>query len=121
MKKNRLFDVGKLRHRVGLYATTRTDDGSGGFERSDPSGETKVQDYWAHIQPVTAMERQWGEQFTEQTTHSCWLRYNSLVKERMILRRYVPKGHIDYYIISAFDPDNLGEWMLLALREGGPL
>lgn len=116
MKKRRLFDIGRMRHRVSIYVVTRTDDGSGGFDREDPSGATKLNDYWAHIAPVTARERQWGEQFTEVTTHACWLRYNELVKPGMILRY----RNVDYYIEQAYDPDNLQEWLLLALREGGP-
>ena len=115
--KSRMFDIGKLRHRVSLYAVTREDDGSGGFDRADPSGATKIQDYWANLEPVSAKERQWGEQFTEVTTHKCWLRYNTLVQQGMILRY----RNVDYYIEQVYDPDNLQEWLFLTLREGGPM
>lgn len=115
--KNRLFDIGKLRHRVSLYAVDRQDDGSGGFDRQDPSGATKIQDYWARIEPVSARERQWGDQFTEVTTHKCWLRYNTLVQQGMVLRY----RNVDYYIEQAYDPDNTQEWLFLTLREGGPM
>lgn len=117
MKRRRLFDIGLMRHRVSLYTITRRDDGSGGYDRDDPSTVTKLNDYWAHMQPVTAREREWGEQFTELTTHTCWLRYNKLVVPGMVLRF---RG-IDYYVESVYDPDNLQEFMLLTLREGGPL
>lgn len=117
MRFNRLFDIGKLRHRVSIYAVTRKDDGAGGFERQDPSGATKINDYWANIEPVSAKERQWGEQFTELTTHKCWLRYNPLVTEGMILRF----RNVDYYVEQVYDPDNRQEWLILTLREGGPM
>lgn len=114
----RKFDIGKMRHRVSLYATTRVDDGAGGFTRSDPSGATKIDDYWANVEPVSAKERQWGEQFTEITTHKCWLRYNTLIadQEGMILRF----RNVDYYVESIYDPDQLQEFLMLTLREGGP-
>lgn len=115
--KRRLFDIGKMRHRFSVYAVTRVDDGSGGFDRSDPSGNTKINDYWGFIEPVLSHERQWGEQFTEKTTHSCWLRYNTLVKPGMIIRY----DNVDYYIETAYDPHNRKEFLLLGLREGGPL
>jgi head-tail adaptor len=119
MKKRRLFDIGHMRHRISVYTVTRVDDGSGGFDRSDPSEATKIGDYWAHVQPVTARERQWGEQFTEVTTHTCWLRYHDAVAslEGGILRF---RG-VDYYIEQAYDPDNLKNFLVLTLREGGPL
>jgi SPP1 family predicted phage head-tail adaptor len=115
--KSRLFDIGKLRHRVSIYEVTRTDDGSGGFDREDPSEDTLLGEYWARIDPVSARERQWGDQFTEVTTHKCWLRYNTLVKPGMTLRF----RSVDYYIEQAFDPDNRLEWLYMTLREGGPM
>ena len=114
--KRRLFDLGKMRHRVSVYVVDRDDDGSGGFDRQDPSGGTKLGDFWAHIAPVSAKERQWGEQFTEETTHHCWLRHNTLIEPGMILRF----RNVDYYIEQAYDPDNLQEFLFLTLREGGP-
>jgi SPP1 family predicted phage head-tail adaptor len=115
--KNRLFDIGKMRHRVTLYTVTRVDDGAGGFERQDPSVPTELGTFWARVDPVSAKERQWGEQFTELTTHQCWLRYNAAVLPGMILRH---KG-ADHYIESVYDPDNLKEFIFLTLREGGPM
>jgi hypothetical protein len=44
--KNRLFDIGKMRHRVTLYTVTRVDDGAGGFERQDPSVPTELGTFW---------------------------------------------------------------------------
>ena len=117
----RKFDVGQLRHRVAIYSSNRVSDGAGGFDRSDPSGADLIGCYWCNIQPVTARERQWGEQFTEQTTHTCWLRYNVLIKEGMTLTRTVGDTLISYYLEGLFDPDNMMEWYLLTLREGGPL
>lgn len=119
--KRRMFDIGKMRHRIRVYATNRVDDGSGGFDRSDPSGADHIGNYWCHIEPVTARERQWGEQYTELTTHRCWLRYNTLIKEGMTLRRVLGSSTIDYYVESMVDPDNLGEFLVLMLREGGPM
>lgn len=115
----RLFDTGKLRHRVSLYTVTRVDDGSGGFDRTDPSEDSKIGTFWGHVEPVTARERQWGGQFTEVTSHKCWLRYHTAVSglEHGIL---VFKGD-QYYIETAFDPDELKEWLVLGLRKGGPM
>jgi SPP1 family predicted phage head-tail adaptor len=115
--KRRLFDIGKMRHRISLYEITRTDDGAGGFERSDPSNPTKIGAFWGRIEPLTVRERTWSEQFTQVTTHSCWLRYNAQVQQGMIVR----KGSIDYYVETVIDPNQLKEFMLLGLREGGPL
>lgn len=116
--KNRLFDIGKVRHRVSLFFVNRKDDGSGGFDREDPiDNEIAPLNLWARIEPVSAKERQWGEQFTEVTTHKCWLRYNTLVQQGMILRY----RNVDYYIEQAYDPDNTQEWLFLTLREGGPM
>jgi SPP1 family predicted phage head-tail adaptor len=117
MKKRRLFDIGRMRHRVSVFHVNREDDGSGGFDRKDPvDNEVGPLVLWAHIQPVTGRELQWGEQFTEVTTHACWLRYNVLVQPGMILRF----RNVNYYIEQAYDPDNLQEFLLLTLREGGP-
>lgn len=110
-------DIGKFRQRVTIYEATRVDDGSGGFDRQDPSDATKVGTFWADLKPVSAKERTWGGQFTEQTTHKCWLRKNAAAVPGAIVR----EGTTDYYIESAYDPDNLGEFMMLTLREGGPL
>lgn len=118
MKNNRLFDLGKMRHRVSLYTVTRVDDGAGGFVRQDPaSAPTLIGTFWARVDPVSAKERQWGEQFTELTTHQCWLRYNAAVVPGMILRF---RG-VDYYVETVYDPTNLGEFLMMNLREGGPL
>ena len=121
MSKRRLFDVGKMRHRIAIYGTNRVEDGSGGFDRGDPSGADLIGRYWGHVEPVSVKERQWGEQFTELTTHTCWLRYNTLVEEGMTLRRLFRDRHVDYYVEGMYDPNNLGEWLVLMLREGGPL
>jgi head-tail adaptor len=119
--KKRMFDLGKMRHRIKVYATNRVDDGSGGFDRSDPSGADLIGEFWCHIAPVTSRERQWGEQYTELTTHIAWLRYNSLLKEGMTLRRIISDTTVDYYLERMIDPNNLREFSLLMLREGGPL
>lgn len=119
--KRRLFDIGRMRHRIKVYATNRTDDGSGGYTRSDPSGADHIGDYWCHIAPVSARERQWGEQYTEVTTHVCWLRYNTLIKEGMTFRRIVNDSYVDYYVEKLYDPDNLQEFHMVMLREGGPM
>lgn len=118
--KKRKFDIGKMRHRIRIYATTRIEDGSGGYDRTDPSGADLIGAYWCHIEPVSAREIQWGEQFTEVVTHSCWLRYNRLIKEGMTVRRVIGSEHVDFYVEKLYDPDNLKEWLLLGLREGGP-
>ena len=119
--KRRLFDLGKMRHRIKVYATNRVDDGSGGYDRSDPSGADHIGDFWCHIEPVTSRERQWGEQYTEQTTHRCWLRYNSLLKEGMTLRRVIGSTVVDYYLESMTNPDETRQYHMLMLREGGPM
>lgn len=119
--KRRLFDLGKMRHRVRVYATHRVPDGSGGFDRSDPSGSNLIGTYWCHIEPVSSRERQWGEQYTELTTHKCWLRYNTLIKEGMTLQRVIKSDVINFYVESMVDPNNLREFHLLMLREGGPM
>ena len=115
--KRRLFDIGKMRQRVSLYTVTRTDDGAGGFTRTDPSAGTLIGTYWGNIDPVSARERQWGEQFTELTTHVCWLRWRSDVYETGIVRC----SGVDYYVEKAYDPDRLKEFIVMTLREGGPL
>lgn len=122
MSFRRRFDIGQMRHRIRVYATTRVDDGAGGFTRTDPSGADLIGKYWGHIEPINYRERQWGEQFTELTTHICWLRYNSLIKEGMTLMRTQRNANIEYYVQNAFDPDNgMNEYLMLALREGGPM
>jgi len=117
--KRRRFDIGKMRHRVTLYNTVREDDGYGGFDRLDASVSTEIGEYWAHIEPVSAHERIWGGQFTELTTHKCWLRYNDLLTglDGAIMSW---KGK-QYYIERIYDPNNLKEFLFLVLREGGPL
>lgn len=119
--KKRMFDLGKMRHRIRVFATHRVDDESGGYDRSDPSGADHIGDYWCHIEPVSARERQWGEQYTELTTHRCWLRYNTLLKEGMTLQRIIGDTTVNYYLESLIDPNNLREFHLVMLREGGPL
>lgn len=119
--RRRSFDIGKMRHRVSVYATNREMDSSGGFDRTDPSSADLIGKYWCHIEPVSARERQWGEQYTEVVTHRCWLRYNSLLQEGMALRRIIRGLAVDYYLESLVDPDNLQQWHMLMLREGGPL
>ena len=121
MTKTRSFDLGKMRHRIAVYATERVEDGAGGFDRKDPSGSELIGRYWCHIRPVTAKERQWGEQFTEVTTHMCWMRYNTLIKEGMTFRRIIGSNQVDYYVESFYDPDQLQQYQIVMLREGGPL
>lgn len=121
MKEQRKFDVGKMRHRIAVYAINRQDDEHGGFDRNDPTGGDLIGRFWCKIYPVMGMERQWGEQFTEVTTHMCWLRYNSLLKEGMLLRRILTDQTIDYYLERLVDPSNLKEFHVAMLREGGPL
>lgn len=120
MTKKRLFDISKMRHRIRIYGIGRTEDGSGGFTRSDPSGADLIGAYWSYIRPVSARERQWGEQFTEVVTHMAWLRYNTLIKEGMTARRVFGDRTVDYYVETIYDPDNLKEFLVLGLREGGP-
>lgn len=115
--KRRLFDIGAMRDRIEVHVVTRTDDGAGGFERADPSGATLLNKFWSKLEPVSARERQWSEQFTEVITHACWLRYNRLVTHGMIV---IFKGE-EFYVESAFDPDRRMEFLLLALRKGGPM
>lgn len=114
--KKRLFDIGKMRQRVSLYTVTRTDDGAGGFTREDPAPGNLIGTYWGNIDPISARERQWGIQFTEVTTHVCWLRYNTNVYETGLV---ICDG-VTYYVESAFDPDRLKEFIMMTLREGGP-
>ena len=121
MTKRRLFDIAKMRHRIAVYRISRTEDGSGGFDRSDPSLKDLIGHYWGYIRPVSLRERQWGEQFTEVVTHVCWLRYNTVVQEGMTVRRVTTARSIDYYVHGIYDPDNLQEFLVLMLREGGPL
>lgn len=120
MTKRRLFDIGKMRHRIAVYGISRTEDGSGGFDRSDPSNTTLIMRFWGHIRPVSTRERQWGEQFTEVVTHVCWLRYNTLITEGMSVRRNFADRQQNYYVEGVYDPDNLKEFLVLMLREGGP-
>ena len=70
---------------------------------------------------MTARQRQWGEQYTELTTHVCWLRYDSQLIDGMALGRVVGGTEVFYYVESTYDPNNLQEFSLLILREGGPL
>lgn len=119
--KSRMFDLGKMRHRIKIYNTVRVDDGSGGFDRGDPSPETLLATRWCHIEPVSARQRQWGEQYTELTTHACWLRYDEQLDDGMTVGRVINGTEVFYYVETAFDPDNLQEFTLLNLREEGPL
>lgn len=119
--KNRLFDVGKMRHRIKIYNTVRVDDGSGGFDRSDPSEDDLYATRWGFIAPVSSRQRQWGMQFTEVTTHACWLRFDDQLSDGMVLGRVIRGTERFYYVEAVYDPENLGEFSFLTLREGGPL
>lgn len=122
MKKRRLFDLGKMRHRVEIHDITRTEDDSGGFDRGDPSAASLLGEVWCHIQPISAKEKEWGGQFTELTSHVAWLRYNTSLSEGQTLRYVqVNGGPIDYYVETLFDPDRTKQFHILGLREGGPL
>jgi len=119
--KTRKFDIGKMRHRIRVYNVDQVDDGSGGFDRGDPDPSDLLTTVWCHIEPVTARERQWGEQYTELTTHRCWLRYNDQLAEGQTWQRDVGGTTINYYVEQLYDPDNLQEFHLAMLREGGPM
>lgn len=119
--KSRLFDIGKMRHRIKIYNTVRADDGSGGFDREDPAPDNLYATRWGHIEPVSARQRQWGEQYTEVTTHVCWLRHDATITDGMTLGRVINGTEVFYYVEGTFDPDNLQQFTLCNLREGGPL
>lgn len=113
-KKRR--DVGKFRHRVKLYTATRVDDGGGGAARSDPSVGTLIDEVWADVAPMTAREQYWSQQLVENVTHTVKIRWRSEVLDG----QFVVWGAVQLYIITAVDPTNLGEFLFLACREGGP-
>ncbi len=112
----RKVDIGQMRHRVIVYDTTRVEDDAGGFDRKDPSDETKIATVWADVTPVSARERTWGGQHVENVTHKVLVRYNPLFQGgQTIVHKWEPM-----YVISVVDPDQLEEWMYLMVREGGP-
>lgn len=122
MKRRRLFDLGKMRQRVRVHEITRVEDGSGGFDRQDPAPATLIGTYWGCLEPVVSREAQWGEAFTEQTTHYCWLRCRSTIKPGQTAVIDTPKlGTRYFYIESVLNPDVQGRYIMLMLREGGPL
>lgn len=110
-------DIGKMRHRVVVYAITQVDDGNGGFTRSDPSPATEIATIWADVQPISAREQQWGMKYQEVVTHRVITRYNALV-----LAGYPVKHDNRYlYIVDIVDTDQRKEFMTLICRDGGPL
>jgi head-tail adaptor len=119
--KRRLFDLGRMRQRVKIYNTTRVEDQSGGFDRSDPSADTLLGTYWAHVEPVSARQREWGEQYTEVTSHVAWLRYDTQLTDGMTIGRVINAVEVFYYVEGCYDPNNLQEFTLLTLRQGGPM
>ena len=110
-------DIGKMRHRVIVYAITQVDDGNGGFERSDPSVPTEIATVWANVQPMSAREQQWGMKFQEVVTHKILTRYNAAFLSGQQLRH----DGKPFYIVSIVDTDQRKEFMTLMCREGGPM
>lgn len=110
-------DIGKMRHRIIVYAITQVDDGNGGFERSDPSVPTEIATVRANVYPMSAREQTWGMKYQEVVTHKVLIRYNAAFLAGQQLSH---DGKL-LYIVSIVDTDQRKEFMTLMCREGGPM
>jgi len=110
-------DVGKMRHRLTIYAITQVDDGNGGFTRSDPSVLTEIATVWGDIQPISAREQQWGMKYQDVVTHRANIRFDA----RFLPGQQLRHDGKPFYIVTIVDTDQRKEFMTLMCREGGPM
>lgn len=110
-------DIGTWQHRAAIYKVTTVDDGAGGRVRQDTSdGSTLLGWVWCFIQPVSAKERVWGDQLTEQVTHYMMTRYREDIEQGSIIKW----NNVEFYAETVTNPDGLKRFMKVQLRQGGP-
>lgn len=105
--------IGRMRHLVTIKTVVRVEDEGGGFARADTDGDQ----VWVDIQPITASEVYRYQRLHQETTHVLIARRHS----GLIQGVTVEYGTRNFYILTVIDEDQRDEFVVVLVREGGPL
>ncbi len=105
------FDAGRLNQRLGLQQRVETPDLSGGIVVSF----VEVAQVWGMLEPVGAAMRNLAQQSDETVTHRISLRYRDDIASGW---RFT-KGTRTFRIITVYDPDETGRYLLCRTEEEG--
>lgn len=105
--------IGRMRHLVQIKNVVRTEDEGGGFARADTNGDQ----VWVDIQPITASEVYRYQRLHQETTHALIARKHSGFETGVT----VTYGARSFYVLTVVDEDQRGEFVVVLVREGGPL
>jgi len=114
--------LGAMRHRLLIRVIGRTGDTGGGSVRSDTDGA----EIWARVQTVSANEANVYMQRQQRVTHKAFIRWRADLAQGQTVVWQRPTAHggnVSLYVVNVTDADpdrRPGEFMELALREGGP-
>lgn len=115
--------LGAMRHRLQLRTIVRTADSGGGYARADAAGA----EVWARVQTVGALEASAYAQRQQRVTHKALIRWRADIAQGQTVVWKRPASHggdASLYVVSVVDADpdhRPGEFLELALREGGNL
>jgi len=116
-------NLGKMRHKLLIKQIGRTLDDGGGFARSDTNSE----EIWARVRTIGALEANTYAQLQERVSHKAMIRWRSDLRQGQTVVWQRPAsqgGDLSLYVVTSIDADpdkRPGEFMELALREGGNL
>lgn len=105
--------VGRMRHPIELFEPARTEDGQGGFTR----GDAKVLDAWAEIVVLKVAEVVQYDKLEQVRTHKANIRYDERFKQGM----FITYDGRFFYIEGVEIKEERDRFMVLSLREGGPV
>jgi SPP1 family predicted phage head-tail adaptor len=112
--------IGDMRWRLTLYNAVRTDDGAGGFTRTDGDEATVS----ASIRPASPREISAAAKLEQRLTHVIKIRWTDDMQVRQGMRvRWTDRRQAtrDGYVEAVQDDEEAGRFFTLYVREGGPL
>ena len=105
------LDPGQFSHWLLVEEPLDAPDGRGGAART----WREVAATWAMIVPVSARMRAFAGQSDERTSHHVTVRHRSDIRSGMRFR----KGTRLFAILTAYDPDETGRFLLCRCEEEG--
>jgi SPP1 family predicted phage head-tail adaptor len=106
-----LLDPGALRNELRLEKAEAVADGLGGYSES----WSEVAVLFGLVEPVAAVSVFRADQATETVTHRVTIRWRNDIRSGMRFR----KGERVFDIITVFDPDETGRYLICRTREDG--
>lgn len=111
--------INQMRWRIELLGATRSDDGAGGFTRSD----TVEAEVWAEIRPASPREVSAAARLEVRLTHIITIRTGDVTPTQGMRVRWDDRRGTTRtaYVEAVADKEEAGRFWELQCREGGPL